>query len=209
LSTKSAGIRTHTLVCFSCALLMMVGVRQADWVFDPIEGTNIVSDPARMAHGILTGIGFLGAGVIFRQGNAIQGLTTAASVWMSAALGILYGAGLWELALASAAITLIVLVLFRVFHFVLPSRLKATVRIRLAAQGAGRDTVTELLRSHCLSHDPMAMRSHADGSSELATSIWMRNIADGADLMQVLVAEPGVQEVEITPVRVGDQVGWT
>ena len=100
---KPAGLRTHTLVCFASTLLTLAAARQADWVLSLLPGQQVVSDPTRMAHGILTGIGFLGAGVIFREGPSVQGLTTAASLWIAAALGIVFGVGLFGLAVVGAA----------------------------------------------------------------------------------------------------------
>lgn len=65
---KPAGARTHTLVCFASAFMTLLGLRMAEWTVSFPEGTQIVSDMARMPHAILTGTGFLGAGVIFRSG---------------------------------------------------------------------------------------------------------------------------------------------
>ncbi|MBV0893498.1 MgtC/SapB family protein, partial [Paracoccus sp. Z118] len=90
---KPAGLRTHALVCLAATLLTLAAAQQELWTLKLVPGTQIVSDPTRMAHGILTGIGFLGAGVIFREGPSVHGLTTAASLWISAALGIVYGVG--------------------------------------------------------------------------------------------------------------------
>lgn len=102
---RPAGFRTHALVCLSSALLMMVTTRQFDWLGTvPLE--TVRADPARIAQGIMTGIGFLGAGVIFKEGLSIRGLTTAASIWMAAALGILYGVGLFYPAILATAATL-------------------------------------------------------------------------------------------------------
>ena len=80
---RAAGFRTHILVCLASALLMELSVSQAAWRFAIMPGTEIITDPARMAHGVLTGIGFLCAGVIFRAGFSIHGLTTAASLWIT------------------------------------------------------------------------------------------------------------------------------
>lgn len=66
-------------------------------------------DPVRMAHGILTGIGFLGAGVIFKEGFTVRGLTTAASLWITSALGTLYGIGFYGLAIGGTVATIVVL----------------------------------------------------------------------------------------------------
>ena len=75
---RAAGLRTHILVCLASALLMEAAVSQGAWRFHALPGTEIVSDPTRMAHGVLTGIGFLCAGVIFRAGFSIHGQTRPA-----------------------------------------------------------------------------------------------------------------------------------
>ncbi len=103
-----AGLRTHILVGLSCCLLMLSAVHQMAWLNDaPIEVVRI--DPVRMAHGILTGIGFLCGGVIFREGFNVRGLTTAASLWTTATLGILFGIGFYQLAIFGATATVLVL----------------------------------------------------------------------------------------------------
>ena len=110
--SRPAGLRTHILVCLSSALLMLAAVHQVRWLSDTPEEV-IRIDPVRMAHGVLTGVGFLCGGVIFRQGFSVHGLTTAASLWMTSALGILFGIGFYGLAIGGAAATLIVLAAFR------------------------------------------------------------------------------------------------
>ena len=95
---RPAGFRTHALVCLASAVLMMITVYQSDWLPFALPDT-IRADPQRMAQGIMTGIGFLGAGVIFKEGLSVRGLTTAASIWITAAIGILYGVGFYYPAL--------------------------------------------------------------------------------------------------------------
>lgn len=103
-----AGLRTHILVSLSCCLLMLSAVHQMGWLNDaPLDVVRI--DPVRMAHGILTGIGFLCGGVIFREGLTVRGLTTAASLWTTATLGVLFGIGFYELAIFATIATLLVL----------------------------------------------------------------------------------------------------
>ena len=76
---RPAGFRTHALVCVASSLLMLVTVYEAHWMR---QATGLVQiDPTRMAQGIMTGIGFLGAGVILHEGPSVRGLTTAASIW--------------------------------------------------------------------------------------------------------------------------------
>src|ERR1051325_5868244 len=90
---RPAGFRTHALVGMASSLLMLLTVFQSSWV---LASTDVVRiDPTRMAQGIMTGIGFLGAGVIVKEGASVRGLTTAASIWITAAIGILAGVGFY------------------------------------------------------------------------------------------------------------------
>ncbi len=92
---KSAGLRTHTLVGVGAALFVIV----SKYGFDDVLGSHVVLDPSRVAAQVVTGIGFIGGGLIFVRGDAVRGLTTAAIVWMTAAIGMACGAGLALLAL--------------------------------------------------------------------------------------------------------------
>lgn len=104
---REAGFRTNLLVCVGSALVLLVSVRFAEIEWHPQGAYNINIDPARIAYGVMTGIGFLGAGAILKQEASVRGLTTAASLWCVAAIGMAVGLGLY---LLSAAATLIVLV---------------------------------------------------------------------------------------------------
>lgn len=102
---KSAGLRTHTLVCVGSTLFMLVSIFMAD----KFPG----SDAGRIAAQVVTGIGFIGAGAIMQSGVAIRGLTTAASVWITAAIGLAVGCGLYTAAAAATLLTLIVIEVLR------------------------------------------------------------------------------------------------
>lgn len=96
LAGKPAGLRTHILVCVGSALFTV----------SSLEGFPLPADPSRVAAGIVVGIGFLGAGTIIRgEEGIVVGLTTAATIWIIAAIGLAVGAGLYLLALVSTAIT--------------------------------------------------------------------------------------------------------
>src|SRR5439155_8403020 len=82
---RPAGFRTHTLVCLASSALMLITVYQQQW-FPGTVTQRVNLDPTRMAQGIMTGIGFLGAGVIFKEELTVRGLTTAASIWITAAI---------------------------------------------------------------------------------------------------------------------------
>jgi putative Mg2+ transporter-C (MgtC) family protein len=101
LDEKAAGLRTHMLVSVGSALFTLVGA----YGFAGLARGSV--DPSRIAAQIVTGVGFLGAGVIFRQGFTIRGLTTAASLWLVAAVGMAAGAGYWKGAVIAAGAGLI------------------------------------------------------------------------------------------------------
>lgn len=146
-----AGLRTHILVCLASTVLMISATRQGDWSLALIPGEQIVTDPTRMAHGVLTGIGFLCAGVIFREGLSIRGLTTAASLWMTSALGLLFGVGLWKLAALSGGMTLAVLLLLRIGLRYLPRRRRLDLLVRSRREsGLLTRTLEERLAPHRL-----------------------------------------------------------
>lgn len=135
---REAGFRTHTLVCVSSTLLMLLMVFQ--WRLIPAEFIDTVrTDPTRMAQGIMTGIGFLGAGVIIKEGLSVRGLTTAASIWMTASIGIVLGLGFYFAAAVTTFITLFVLSLFRWFERWIPSQKYAKFTVNLLQTDATMD----------------------------------------------------------------------
>lgn len=107
---SSAGLRTHALVGMSSCLLMIASA----FGFADILGTpNVTLDPSRVAAQIVTGIGFLGAGTIMARGSFVKGLTTAASVWSVAAIGLAVGGGLYAAAIFATVLALALLALLR------------------------------------------------------------------------------------------------
>jgi putative Mg2+ transporter-C (MgtC) family protein len=118
---RPAGFRTHALVCTASSLLMIVTLYQDKWMTN-LSAEMIRTDPTRMAQGIMTGIGFLGAGVIYQEGFTIRGLTTAASIWITAVIGILCGIGFYFPAVFATVLTLGVLSVFRWIEVKIPSQ---------------------------------------------------------------------------------------
>ncbi|MEI7475459.1 MAG: MgtC/SapB family protein [bacterium] len=107
LTNKSAGLRTHILVCMGSAVYTLLSIQGF------VSGDHITRDPARIAAQIVTGIGFIGGGVVLRHGVSIYGLTTAASLWITASIGMAAGAGKYDIAFASSLLSFLVLVLMR------------------------------------------------------------------------------------------------
>jgi putative Mg2+ transporter-C (MgtC) family protein len=106
---KSAGLRTHALVGLGAALFVII----SKYGFgDVLRDERVILDPSRVAAGVVSGIGFIGGGLIFVRGDIVRGLTTAAIVWMTAAIGMACGAGLVVLALAVTAAHFVIVFLY-------------------------------------------------------------------------------------------------
>lgn len=111
--TKAAGFRTHVLVALGSALFMIISVHGFDDL--PKDQMTLRMDPARIAAQVVTGIGFIGAGTIIFQKNVVKGLTTAAGLWVTAAVGMACGVGMYILAAVSTVIVLVCFEGFNVF----------------------------------------------------------------------------------------------
>jgi putative Mg2+ transporter-C (MgtC) family protein len=109
---RAAGFRTHILLCIGSTLVMLTSMH----MFDVYYG-KAVSDPSRIAAGVITGIGFLGAGAIIHSKSSVRGLTTAASLWVVAGIGLAVGSGLYYGAILTTLLTIVALFIFsRIEH---------------------------------------------------------------------------------------------
>ena len=145
---RPAGFRTHALVCLASALLMTLALFPMTWMPD-LNKDLFRTDPTRMAQGIMTGIGFLGAGVIFKEGLTVRGLTTAASIWITSAIGILIGVGFYFPAALATVLVLIILSLFRWVEKKIPSHYYANNVISFQRNQTPNQTyIRELLTNY-------------------------------------------------------------
>jgi len=162
---RPAGLRTHVLVCLASALLMLVTVYEDHWVRTPGESRL---DPTRMAQGIMTGIGFLGAGVIVKEGLNVRGLTTAASIWITAGIGVLAGVGLYLPLAFSVILTLAVLSVFRWIEMRVPTQAYYYFDVQYAREGTlSEEGMRELLKKLGFSVANFSYRLDSMGSERL------------------------------------------
>ena len=160
---RPAGFRTHTLVCTASSLLMLVTVYEALW-FTPQVSVRVALDPTRMAQGIMTGIGFLGAGVIVKEGLSVRGLTTAASIWITAAIGILMGIGFYFPAIVATMLTLGTLSLFRWIESKMPNQVFSHFSVRFLRDKVMPETLLrELMRDHGFKVISLVYRLSSEG----------------------------------------------
>jgi putative Mg2+ transporter-C (MgtC) family protein len=137
---QSAGLRTQMLVAVGSALAMIVSL-EFGVVFGNTPAANMSVDPARVAYGVMGGIGFLGAGTIMRYGLDIHGLTTAASLWCTAAVGLACGFGMYSVAIYATILVLVVLWGLKVLDRALPKPIERTLILT-----AGRESIEQARR---------------------------------------------------------------
>lgn len=115
LTNKYAGLRTHILVCLGSCIFTILSIYAFPMAVDQAH-PQAYGDPARIAAQVLTGIGFIGGGTVLRHGNSVYGLTTAATLWVSASIGMACGAGMMDIAFIATLFSIGVLVLIRLFE---------------------------------------------------------------------------------------------
>ena len=195
---RPAGFRTHALVCTASSLLMLVTVYEAHWMG---RASGLVQiDPTRMAQGIMTGIGFLGAGVIIKEGLSVRGLTTAASIWITSAIGILAGIGFYFPMIVSVVLTLGVLSFFRWIERRMPAHAYYYFAVRLRDATLTEAELRELVGSHGFSLANFSYR--LDGPDRVRRHSMVLRSADRASaarLAATLEKTAAVLEFRITP----------
>jgi putative Mg2+ transporter-C (MgtC) family protein len=145
---RAAGMRTYGLVCMASAALTVIVGYSSFWYGGQGGATPATADPTRVIQGIVTGIGFLGAGVIMKDGFSISGLTTAASIWTSSAIGILIGVGLYAAGMLLALLATLSMVWVSRLEGWLPARPAVAIVLRF---GKDIDPSPELLQRAALS----------------------------------------------------------
>jgi putative Mg2+ transporter-C (MgtC) family protein len=196
---RPAGFRTHTLVCIASALLMLVAVYQGMWFSASVEIVRV--DPTRMAQGIMTGIGFLGAGVIVKEGASVRGLTTAASIWITAAIGICAGVGFYFPVVMGTLLTLGTLSMFRWIEARMPAirYLQHTVRFPLT-RALPEMEYRDLVAEHGLNASDFSYRVNLEkGYTEYQMVLGTRDAGAERRLAASLAKKADLLEFRMTP----------
>ncbi len=141
---RPAGLRTTTLACVASCLAMIISEHL--FLTTP-PGTTWRPDPARLGAGILTGIGFLGAGTIIRQSNLVIGVTTAASLWFVTVIGLALGAGMYILGTLAVGVAVVILLFLPTLEKVLPNDWYATLTVTLGIDALSEEQLAERLQA--------------------------------------------------------------
>lgn len=168
LTNKYAGLRTHILVCLGSCVFTVLSIYAFPMAVDS-SNPQAFGDPARIAAQILTGIGFIGGGTVLRHGSSVYGLTTAATLWVAAAIGMACGAGMLDVGLIATVTSILVLVLIRNFERkVLVNSIKNMKKIKITINCKEENSqevhdyiienfssMHEISKKHTDSHDKM------------------------------------------------------
>lgn len=191
-SNQPAGLRTHVLITLGATLLMQLSRYTA---MPPVGG-----DPGRIAAQVVSGIGFLGAGAIMRYGGNVKGLTTAASIWIVAALGLVIGGGLYLLAFIAALLVLFTLITLNRFEKRLfPDRNLKILEVDLKDVQIRTEAVMTVLRAHGIHVSNVDVtQAIAKGTVKMKFLIRIQRSADLTTLYDDLNAIEAVTQVKLT-----------
>ncbi|VEI02345.1 putative Mg(2+) transport ATPase [Acidipropionibacterium jensenii] len=196
---KGAGLRTQSIVGVASALFLQVG-KYGFFDLVPLMGGDIRLDPSRVASQVVSGVGFLGAGLIMTQHSRVRGLTTAASVWESSAIGMAAGAGLWVLAVAVTAMHFLITFGFNALERILPTRGRGLIHLDVTyCDGLGllRTLLSSITRAGWAVERAVPRSRHASGSARLILELEGPRQTEA--LMSGLADLEGVLSVEVLP----------
>ena len=198
---RPAGLRTHSLVCMSSSLLMLLTVYQWE-LLSTMPMDTIRVDPTRMAQGVMTGIGFLGAGVIMKEKFTIRGLTTAASIWITASIGIILGMGFYKAGIAATILTLIVLSFFGWVEKRMPSReySRLVVRFKTRTVMKRKELHELILQFKIRGSNPSYKLEEGGELLEYRMNLSTTHANNFQQLADHLSGMPGVHEFTIMPI---------
>lgn len=202
---RAAGMRTYGLVCMASAALT-VAVGHPQFWYGGINTVALGADPTRTIQGIVTGIGFLGAGVIMKEGLNISGLTTAASIWAASAIGIMVGIGFYLSAIAFALLSTFSMMWGSRMEEWLPSRKAIAIVLHFkAGHEPHRGNLHQLLHDYGyqIAEGSLSV-AHQDGKIEwrfVAIATSHSKMADLNLLAQRLTQKEGIEEYQLSHAR--------
>lgn len=198
--SKEAGIRTHCIIASASALIMIVSkygfADMIDAAGNALAGTRGV-DPSRIAAQVVSGISFLGAGVIFKNGNTVKGLTTAAGIWATAGVGLACGAGMYAIALAVTVIILAVQLLMHKFSIGNDAYSTSEIRITMVDTPEVRRALKEKQKELGITITNSRITTCADNTLNLILQVRLKNAIPFKEMMQFIDAHPEIKSISI------------
>ena len=195
---KEGGIRTHIIVCCAASLIMVIskyGFVDMTNVGDAALSGTRSADPARVAAQVVSGIGFLGAGVIFKNDGIVKGLSAAACIWATAAIGLAMGAGMWIVGLA--ATVLVTLLQWMLYHFAAWTDAYATSRLHFTVENGHEfnRSLTEQLDQWKAHPVNSRITRRKDGTTDYDLTIRRRTEISYAEMKDFMESHPEILSV--------------
>lgn len=189
---KEAGIRTHVIVCCAAALTMIV----SKYGFGDLvtgDGAGLFgtkgTDPSRLAAQIISGVSFLGAGIIFRNGNTVKGLTTAAGIWATAGIGLAIGAGMYLIGIFTTVVVAVIQILMHKYTFGVDSTVLGHLKCIGPNEEAFRKALNAYIARRHIQIQDMKIDFLEDGSADYNLTLRMHHDRDGQRRVRV----PGIR----------------
>ncbi len=194
---KEAGIRTHIIVCFAAALTMIIskyGFVDMSTEAGFLPGTHS-TDPARLAAQIVSGVSFLGAGIIFRNGNSVRGLTTAAGIWATAAIGLAIGSGMYVIGLIGTLIIAVIQIIMHRFTIGTDSMMVGTISCKTEQPALFRKALDEYVARNKMQVLATRVKFNEDGSETYQFTLRMHVDTTVNDLLQFVESVENVKAI--------------
>jgi len=194
---RAAGMRTNMLVAAASAVFMLVSEKYHIWM-PAIDSSFIRVDPGRIAAGAITGVGFLGAGVIIKYRASVVGLTTAATIWMVSAIGLAFGAGAYDLALAGFALAVFALLVLDIIEKRVQQARYSVVQVVGKNAMEKESRIIETLQSHGILIKSREYRfTKDDGRQEIDLLVKYRDTLNLRDAAAALIGDPDILQVKV------------
>ena len=195
---RSAGLRTQLLVALGSCLAMLVSLHFATVYGNANDQPLLRVDPARVAYGIMSGIGFLGAGAIIRYGVGVRGLTTAASLWCTAAVGLACGFGMYLLAVVTTGAVLFALLVMSKLESFIPTRKYKTLQVTLPAALDNAEKLQAILAPHGVRVvDLELFRDNSAANERLTLHLSISSKVKKLNFLEWLTDMPGITQITI------------
>ena len=208
ITNKYAGLRTHILVCLGACCFTIISIygfpELVDWQIEGYNPTG-VRDTARVAAQVVTGIGFIGAGTVLRNGPTVFGLTTAATLFMAASIGMACGAGMYGLAIASTILSVAVLTLIRIFEKRVLNRSTKnvkTLKISMQCDSKNIDSIRDFVMNNFKTVNTLKMHKLIDDPNltKLSLTVEINNKRPIQYVYDKLEKTTGIESVSIDTV---------
>ena len=190
---QPAGMRTHILICIGATLVTIASV----YLPISVSGIGLSADAARITAQIVSGIGFLGAGAIIKFGATVRGITTAATIWVTAAIGITIGLGLFYFSVIATLLVLVVLVGFESFEQRLFSAEFKTLEVEFSPSALKVAEIRELLVAHHIRVRTVDMHITSHGTANAIFHLRISERVQPDALLAEILAMPSVREAKL------------